>query len=274
MVNGSTANLTTKAPITIRTGEWLYIYNSTGANQFYQALADVTAGTSVPLSNSSGHSNGTFSDATVQTATTFTGDFATVPASDNNLPLRIDASGEWVKVGKINNATMGVCELVADAHASGAQLFRVLMGRMSMQALPPLEHIKRWRQFVPAVSINIGVPDVNGLVGDNPSSMDPAQGGFRKLQWRRSSNAVGSSHSGNLILRDFTLARIIYAPGSGTQINEYHTCADSPGVCEDNHWLLGGTYYPLKANGTTGPGIDRIRPRFNEGYVLMKQPVY
>jgi hypothetical protein len=59
---------------------------------------------------------------------------------------------------------------------------------------------------------------------------------------------------------------VLFRPWKNTMIeSELDTYSDS--------LTLGGTYYPLYADGTTGAGITSITLRGGEGAVLMDAPV-
>jgi hypothetical protein len=194
---------------------------------------------------------------------TLTGDFSSFPTEGM---VRMGFTGEFIKWKKVNNSQLTTNELVAETYPAGTLMYRIKTGRMSSDDLPPIERIRRWRQYLPAMAIDIGVPDQDGY-----------NRGQAKMFWK---SAAESGTLNGIQRRDFTKAIVLFASAFGVtgshynSLNEYSTCTNLAEVCEDNAFLLGGTYYPLRPDGTTGPGIDRIRLRSAEGVVLMKEPVY
>jgi hypothetical protein len=65
--------------------------------------------------------------------------------------------------------------------------------------------------------------------------------------------------------RDFTNAIVLLRAWDYTKIESEVETPSQP-------IQLGGTYYPLKADGTTGAGITSLTLRGNEGAILMKAP--
>jgi hypothetical protein len=129
---------------------------------------------------------------------------------------------------------------------------------------PSVDQVYRWATYFPAMGVDIGVPDVNGYNQGN-----------RNLQWKRGVDIDATRDSSKPGLmpadvwrRDYTKAVVLHRPASwDTSAIFYNTPFSSP------VWL-GATYYPLLANGKTGPGVQSISLRANEGVILMKSPIY
>jgi hypothetical protein len=127
-------------------------------------------------------------------------------------------------------------------------------GSVKHQAVDPTPNagqVYRWATYFPAMGIDIGMPDSAGY-----------NGGMRDLAWKSHSEIGGVQ---DVWRRDYTKAIVLHRPASlDTTDDEYVT--PSAGID------LGGTYYPLSADGTTGSGITSITLRTGEGAILMKSP--
>lgn len=124
--------------------------------------------------------------------------------------------------------------------------------RLSVNAAPRVEDVYRWATFFPAMAVDIGTPDPNGH-----------NGGKRDVQWKLGS-AIGGGP--NIWRRDYTKAIVLHRLGEWGISTGFNTYSNSI-------WL-GGTYYPLRADGKTGPATQSIQLRAGEGAILMKAPIY
>jgi len=121
----------------------------------------------------------------------------------------------------------------------------------STDPIPTVDLVTRWATYFPAMGVDIGVPDSSGY-----------NGGVRLFAWKSHTEIGGLQ---DVWRRDFTQAIVIHRPASwNTTDDEYNTYSSSI--------YLGGTYYPLMADGTTGPGVSSIALRTGEGAILMKVP--
>lgn len=117
---------------------------------------------------------------------------------------------------------------------------------------PPIEEVKRWATYFPAMSIDLGAPDKGGR-----------NGGERDFAWKRGKEIGGGP---DIWRRDFTNAVILHRPAFyNTTKREYESYSDDI--------PLGAAYYPLRADGVTAAAVDRIALRAGEGAILMKYPV-
>jgi hypothetical protein len=128
--------------------------------------------------------------------------------------------------------------------------------------VPALNLIKRWGPWFPAMGIDFGIPDTGGW-----------NSGVRHMEWA-SANGTGIAGTAHLSIggtqnvwrRDYTNAIVLHRPAQyNTTAGEY-TTPSAP-------MALGGTYYPLYADGTTGAAITSISLRTGEGAILMKSPI-
>jgi hypothetical protein len=153
-------------------------------------------------------------------------------------------------------------------HAAGSGYYDVIdevylkdssVRHLSVDAAPTIDLVDHWGAYFPAMDANIGIPDAAGY-----------NGGARDTAWilgtTATLNNAGSGTSHNLWRRDYTNAIVLHrsngtAGMGGADYATYSLPID-----------LGGTYYPLKADGTTGDAITSIQLRRSEGAILMKAP--
>ncbi|MBC7925226.1 MAG: BACON domain-containing protein, partial [Bryobacteraceae bacterium] len=187
------------------------------------------------------------------------GNFVSVPSS-LVLMVRMGPSGEYVTWRKASNTQLYTTEAIGANYSSGTYMFRVLTGRLSTDDLPPLERVRSWGQYFPAMSINIGEPDPAGHNGGRPS-----------LAWK---SAVNSGTLNGIQRRDFKGAIVLYADavnvGSGVRVAYLNTYGKEVIFAAEG---MPGKLYPLLPNGRTGEGVASIRLRTGEGVILMKEPV-
>ena len=111
------------------------------------------------------------------------------------------------------------------------------------------------------MSVDIGQPDPKGWKAgtrDLSYIMPPASSGNPK-------ECLQANKCSEIWRRDFTNAIILVkAAHEYTYPFEYETY--SPDI------PLGGTYYPLYSDGTTGPPVTQVRLRAAEAAILMKSP--
>ena len=122
---------------------------------------------------------------------------------------------------------------------------------MAVTGVPALNTVKNWTTWFPAMDIDYGTPTTD-----------------HNLTWKSWSDvtAVGGSESSGVWRRDYTNCIVLYRPGYyNSTVTEYTT--------PSNPIALGGTYYLLAADGSTGPAITTIQLRTQEGAILMKAPL-
>lgn len=118
--------------------------------------------------------------------------------------------------------------------------------------IPNFDLVRRWGTYFPAMGVDIGIPDPNGY-----------NAGVRNLSWKSKAEIGGIQ---DVWRRDFTKAIVLHRPASwNTTDSEYTTYSSA--------MALGGTYYPLNADGTTGSAVTEIALRAGEGAILMKAPL-
>lgn len=117
---------------------------------------------------------------------------------------------------------------------------------------PDVEDVDHWYTYFPAMGVDIGVPDSSGY-----------NGGAYDLAWKTPAEIGGVQ---NVWRRDYTEAIVLVRPAAWDTTGEEYTTPSTP-------MDLGGTFYPLKADGTTGAAITSISLRAAEGGILLKQPI-
>lgn len=156
---------------------------------------------------------------------------------------------------KANNTTLTTSGKIYFNHSIGEPVKYCRKGYFTTDTVPPMSRMVRWGNWFPAMAVNFGT------------------GGARNMQWAKGTNygwpnllAFGQAINTNIWSRDFTNALVLVRPngGASSAVNYSEYTGPIP---------LGGTYYPLMADGNTGPAITSISLRRAEGAILMKAPV-
>jgi len=140
-------------------------------------------------------------------------------------------------------------------HSAGEPVQYCQRGNFNSDIVPSQDRMVRWANYFPAMAVNFGTPST------------------RNLEWAKGTDygwpnlvAYGDAKNTNIWSRDFSNALVLHRPSGGIfTIDDYRT----PSV----PIALGGTYYPLNADGTTGAAITSIQLRRAEGAILMKFPI-
>lgn len=117
---------------------------------------------------------------------------------------------------------------------------------------PKIEDVHRWATWFPAMGVDIGYPDTKGH-----------NVGKRDTVWKKGKDIGGGP---DIWRRDFTQAVVLHRPAFWSTTKQAYDVGST-------NISLGTSYYPMRADGITGPGIDRISLRPGEGAILMKQPI-
>jgi hypothetical protein len=164
---------------------------------------------------------------------------------------------EFIGLWKVDDSRLATAERILKDHPERTSIHRIYTGHLSVDPLPPVERIYRWGYWTPAFDIDPGIPDTeNGIVGDD------GQKGSRKTDWIPKQQS-GTAHG--ISARSFTRALVLWASGWLARPRDYETYS--------NEIELDRVYYPLRVDGSTGPGITSIRLRSGEGAILMKEPI-
>jgi hypothetical protein len=169
--------------------------------------------------------------------------------------------------GRITGTTFTTTSKIYNPHAAGDPAY-CIQGQHQSLVSPPADHVWKWSTWFPAMGVDIGPPDPNGL-----------SGGARIVPWKtgggpdyisgqaRATCDAKKGYCADLLRRDFTKAIILMRPWVNQSTLESEV--DTPSQPVD----LGGVYYPLRADGTTGPGVTRVTLRAAEAAILMKNPI-
>jgi hypothetical protein len=180
--------------------------------------------------------------------------------------------------GTISGTTFTTTTTAANSYSSGNEAHCVQSLHQAQGAVPQAGSVFLWATWFPAMAVDVGVPNASGLGG-----------GARVMPWKTGgspdcisglvctggaqTNCDNTGGSGdfagrcaNLHRRDYTKAIILYRdkkfPTKNVELDTYSQPIN-----------LSGTYYPLRADGTTGPAITSIQLRGSEGAILMISPI-
>lgn len=198
-------------------------------------------------------------DATVQITASDITAFANLSLY-NQVVVKLGTTGEVIMATKVNNTTLSTTGPIHYSYPAGTTISYAAMGHQATDTLPALSNIWKWGPWFPAISVNVGAPDPSGY-----------NGGVRNLAWISGPASSGNSSAcGNncspVWRRDYTNAIVLSRVATdATPSSEYVTYSVPIS--------LGGTYYPLQSNGTTGAGVTSIQLRGSEAAILMKAPV-
>lgn len=198
-----------------------------------------------------------------------------LPVYGNLYGVRIGtaASGDTV-FGTLAGSTLTIyLGLLGNTWASGAVASCVAPQHQSAIATPPVASVYRWASFFPAMAVDLGVPDVTGL--NHGYRMGP------EAPWAAASTFSPNTQVTDLWRRDFTNGIVLMRgwayPGSWNEIEldnpPSHFSGGHP-VCIQGVWptCTGGPWYPLFADGTTGPGTQSVDLRESEAAILLTAP--
>ena len=178
-------------------------------------------------------------------------DFSLFPSGTSI--VKIDGTNpEVFSVTKTNSTTLTInsptVTFVNFSHSIGDRIRFATVRNQSDGVAYTNDNVLKWCNHFPAMDVNFGT------------------GGTRNMSWALGTDyGWGSGTNNNVWSRDYTNALVLLRGNGGPQsTTDYDTYSVS--------LSLGGTYYPLKADGTTGSGITTIQLRREEGAILMKNP--
>ncbi|MBZ5581203.1 MAG: hypothetical protein LAQ30_03175, partial [Acidobacteriia bacterium] len=180
------------------------------------------------------------------------------------LRLGTPANGDTV-LGTLTGTTFTTTSPVYNAYGAGSPAYCIQQQHQSLVS-PPAENVWSWGNWFPAMQVDLGAPDSKGVNGG--ARMTPWKTGgapdYIAGQPRSACDADKEACSG-VWRRDFAKAIVLMRPF----IRALESEIDTPSNAID----LGGVYYPLRADGTTGQGVSSVRLRGDEAAILMKQPI-
>ena len=151
-----------------------------------------------------------------------------------------------------NNQKISTTSKIYFNHSAGEPVQYCMSGHFTTDVVPPQNRMVRWANWFPALAVDFGTP------------------GQRNLEWALGADygwtnlsGYGDSDNTNVWSRDFANALVLLRPNGGDSSGVDYTTPSVP-------IPLGGTYYRLNADGTTGGAITSIQLRRDEGAILMK----
>ncbi len=149
------------------------------------------------------------------------------------------------------------------------------LGHQATNYVPFVSNVWYWATYFPALSTVIGPPNPSGWKGGvRDTNYIPATGAGNPLPYGPGSGNPPVNCTYNYACpewwrRDFTnaivIAHVFHDGNNPAELDTYGPVVPIQ---------LGGTYYPLLANGTTGTGIQAIQMRAGEAAILMTAPVF
>jgi len=154
--------------------------------------------------------------------------------------------------------TFKTTSAIFNSYSAGAPANCVLTQHLGLIESPLVNNTYAWTRWFPAIGVNVGtetvarqIPWLTGGAPDNISGQ---------------ASCPLPTSCADVWRRDFTNAIVLFRPWKNTMIeSELDTYSHTIS--------LGGTYYSLAADGTTGAGITSITLRGGEGAVLLNDPV-
>ncbi len=138
------------------------------------------------------------------------------------------------------------------------------MGHQATDPVPSASNIFYWANHFPAMDVDLGAPDPNGW---NKGQRDTAYL-VNKAASGNPSGCVAPYDCPEFWRRDFTnaivISHVFHDGNKPSELTTYGPVVPIP---------LQGTYYPLRADGTTDPGITQLQLRAGEAAILMKTSV-
>jgi len=204
-------------------------------------------------------------DISTATKYIYVADAAQFPAK--NIEAKIDgANPELISYSnatftKVNNTTLSTTAKIYFSHNAGDVIRFAEPVHVSDGLVIPISDVYRYTTYFPAMSVDFGTPTSER----NMTWVTGVSQGWPQLT-AAGNNATDRAINTNVWRRDFTNCIVLHRPNGGStshvNFNEYSGPLD-----------LGGTYYRLSADGTTGGAITSIKLRRGEGAILMKNPI-
>jgi hypothetical protein len=181
-------------------------------------------------------------------------------------PMSSSSSGEQV-CGVITDAghilvSSGNPSPTYHSYPPGTAVTYMVQEHQGTDNVPPPASVYRWGNWFPAVGVDIGTPDPNGLNGGNRVMSPP----WKTAASVTTVSSCASQACADVWRRDYTKAIVIMRPYCGTGCNDAELDSVSVAIA------LGGTYYPLQPDGTTSEPVTSIQLRAAEAAILLKAP--
>ena len=153
---------------------------------------------------------------------------------------------------------------IYNSYPAGTAAYCVQSQHLASITAPSVANVWGWTRWFPAMGVDLGAPT-------GARQIDEAG----NTAWRMGSVISGHSPIGdcgstgcpNVWRRDFADGIVLMRPFRGSLHLEAELDTPSQPIA------LGGTYYPLKADGTLGAGVTSITLRAAEAAILMGSPI-
>jgi hypothetical protein len=248
----------------------IFAYNSTG---YYYATTDEVDVYAPSTTLTNGVQADTSTNPKTISLTDVSGCNTTVEWAAGNYGLRLGtpAFGDTIS-GTLAGNTFTTRDPIYSTYPAGSPASCIQVQHLSTIQSPQVSTVYKWVNWFPARAVDVGTPDPYGYRGGARAVTEPGD-----MPWKTGgapdyisgqSRATCDANPGacpDLWRRDFTKAVVLLRPWNYAKIESEVDTPSQP-------IQLGGTYYPLKADGTTGAGITSLTLRANEAAILMKAP--
>ena len=171
--------------------------------------------------------------------------------------------------GCLNGNTLTTVDNIYNSYPAGANAYCITTVHQSVTS-PALANVYKWGSWFPARGVDIGAPNASGYRSGARAVTESGNtpylyGGSPDYISGMPQATCNAGQCSDVWRRDFTKAIVLFRPWTSGYVEAE---LDTPSQPIE----LGGTYYPLLADGTTGPGVTSIRLRGAEGAILMIAP--
>lgn len=172
----------------------------------------------------------------------------------------------FTALGSDDWTTFSTAYPIYNSYSSGDPAVCVQVQHLSVISSPSASNVYAWTRWFPAMGIDIGTPDPAGMNGGARMVETPWKTGGAPdyISGQAQSACSAASKCPDVWRRDFTKAIVLYRPWrNGVSLESELDTLSRP-------IALGGSYSPLKADGTLGGSVTSVSLRGGEGAILMK----
>ncbi len=166
------------------------------------------------------------------------------------------------------------------AYTSPVDVYQIKTTRRAVNPDPPMADVVSWGVYFPAMSVDIGEPIAarefgedytQFVIGNNITQHIPTTDcDYAGHPWNRCGDLDRRKYENAVVLMRFfdkDTAILLEEHDIPSKAVCIDTGAVAPAAC------TGATYYPLRADGTTGPGTNTVSLRTSEGAIMMRYPI-
>lgn len=172
--------------------------------------------------------------------------------------------------GCLNGNTLTTNDYIYNSYPVSANAYCITKVHQSL-GTPAQANVYKWGPWFPAREVDLGTPNASGY---RAGARAVTESGNTPYQYGGSPDYISglpqatcnTGQCSDLWRRDFTNGIVLFRPWANGILEAELDTPSKP-------IALGGTYYPLRADGTTAPGITSITLRANEGAILMNVPI-